>query len=154
MQEDSIKKLWNEWLKTYWEERNIGRPISLESDELKEMINWLIYLKPVFNEAVDLLCESPISTDNNFLNSHFVYQLEEDKDYFTLYPEALTKLLLHLLKNISPNQIFYFNDIEKIFRQLINTEASRIELRKICDELSRLNCPNALELNQLLNNKE
>jgi hypothetical protein len=153
MEEDSLKNLWSEWLKNYWEERNIGRPISLESDELKEMINWLIYLKPVFNEAVDLLCESPISIDNNFLNSHFVYQLEKDKDYSMLYPELLTKLLLHLLKNTFPNQISYFNDIAKIFRQLVDTEVSRGELRKICDELSRLNCPNALELSQLLDNK-
>ena len=68
--------------------------------------------------------------------------------------KALTTLLLHLLKNTSPNQIFDFNYIEKIFRQLIDTEASRIELRKICDQLSRLNCPNALQLNELLNNEE
>ena len=153
MEEDSLKNLWSEWLKNYWEERNIGRPISLESDELKEMINWLIYLKPVFNEAVDLFCESPISTDTNFLNSHLVDQLEEDKDYSMRYPEALTKLLLHLLKNTSQTQIFYFDYIEKIFRQLIDTEISRNELHKICDELSRLNCPNALELSQLLDNK-
>jgi hypothetical protein len=71
-----------------------------------------------------------------------------------LYPEALTKLLLHLLKNTSQNQIFDFDDIEKIFRQLINTEVSRNELREICGELSRLICPNALELSQLLNNEE
>jgi hypothetical protein len=153
MQEDSIKKLWNEWLKTYWQERNIGRPPALESGELEEMINWLIYLKPVFSEAVYLFCESPISANNKFLNSHFVYQLKEDEDYSMRYPEALTKLLLHLLKNTSQNQIFDFDDIEKIFRQLINTEVSRNELREICGELSRLICPNALELSQLLDNK-
>jgi hypothetical protein len=154
MQEDSIKKLWNEWLKTYWQERNIGRPPALESGELEEMINWLIYLKPVFSEAVYLFFESPISANNKFLNSHFVYQLKEDEDYSMRYPEALTKLLLHLLKNTSQNQIFDFDDIEKIFRQLINTEVSRNELREICGELSRLICPNALELSQLLNNEE
>ena len=153
MQEDSIKNLWDEWLKTYWKERNIGRPVALDSGEFEEMINWLIYLKPVFSEAVDLLCESPISTDTNFLNSHLVDQLEEDKDYSMRYPEALTKLLLHLLKNTSQTQIFYFDYIEKIFRQLVAIEVSHGELGKICDELSRLNCPNALELSQLLDNK-
>ncbi|UXE59030.1 MAG: DUF4020 domain-containing protein [Woronichinia naegeliana WA131] len=154
MQKDSIKKLWNEWLKTYWQERNIGRPVSLESDELKKMVNWLIYLKPVFNEAVDLLCESLISADNGLINSFDIHQLSEDRYYATLYPEALTKLLLHLLKNTSPNQILHFNYIEKIFRQLVETEVPRGELCKICDELSRLICPNALELSQLLNNEE
>jgi hypothetical protein len=154
MQEDSIKKLWNEWLKTYWQERNIGRPPALESGELEEMINWLIYLKPVFNEAVDILCESPISVDNGLINSFGVHQLGEVRYYAMLYPEALTKLLLHLLKNTSPNQIFHFNYLEKIFRQLVDTKVSRGELRKICDELSRLTCPNALELSQLLNNEE
>jgi len=153
IKEDAIKNLWNEWLKTYWNERNMGRPLALESGELEEMINWLIYLKPVFNEAVDLLCESPLSTNNNFLDTHFIYQLEEEKDYSMLYPEALTKILLHLLKNTSLNQILYFNYIVKIFRKLIDTEVSRGELHEICDELSRLNCPNALELNQLLDNK-
>ena len=112
-----------------------------------------MYLKPVFNEAVDLFCESPISADNSFLKSHPVYQLGEDEDYFMLYPETLTKLLLHLSKNTSRNQILYFNYIVKIFRKLIDTEVSRGELHEICDELSRLNCPNALELNQLLDNK-
>ena len=154
IKEDVIKNLWNEWLKNYWKERNIGKPLALESGELEEMITWLMYLKPVFNEAVDLFCESPISADNSFLKSHPVYQLGEDEDYFMLYPETLTKLLLHLSKNTSRNQILYFNYIVKIFRKLIDTEVSRGELHEICDELSRLNCPNALELSQLLNNEE
>jgi hypothetical protein len=153
MQEDSIKKLWNEWLKIYWQERNIGGPLALESGELEEMINWLIYLKPVFNEAVDILCESPIYVDNGLINSFGVRQLGEGKYYSMLYPEALTKLLLHLLKNTSQNQIFHFNYLEKIFRQLIDTGISRNELHKICDQLSRLHCPNALQLSQLLDNK-
>ena len=153
IKEDVIKNLWNEWLKTYWEERNIRIPLALESGEIEEMIIWLIYLKPVFSEAVDLFCESPISADNKFLNSHFVYQLKEDEDYSIRYPKPLTKLLLHLLKNTSQTQIFHFDYIEKIFRKLIDTEVSRAELDEICDQLSRLNCPNALELSQLLDNK-
>jgi hypothetical protein len=154
IKDDVIKNLWNKWLKAYWEERNIGRPLALESGEIEEMIIWLTYLKPVFNEAVDLFCESPIFADSRLIDSFGVRQLEKDQYYTMLYPESLSKLLLHLLKNISLNKISYFNEVEKIFRQLINTEVSRGELRKICDELSRLNCPNALKLNELLNNEE
>jgi hypothetical protein len=156
MQEDSIKKLWNEWLKTYWKERNIRIPLALESGELEEMIIWLIYLKPVFNEAVDLFCKSPspIFADSRLIDSFRVRQLEKNQYYAMRYPKSLSKLLLHLLKNTSQNKIFDFDYIEKIFRQLIDTEVSRAELDEICDELSRLNCPNALELSQLLNNKE
>jgi hypothetical protein len=148
--EDFIISFWNEWLKSYWEERNRARPVAVETGELEEMIKWLIYLKPVFDEAVDLFCESPISADNNLLNSHVIYQLEQNKDYAVLYPKALAKLILHLLKNTQQKSIYSFDYIEKIFRQLSNSNILCHELRQICDELSKLGYLNALKLEEIL----
>lgn len=145
MEEEVAQKLWNRWLKDYWEQRITGIPLPLEPDELEYMIEWSFYLKSVFPEVVEKICTSPIQGLKYTRLSKKILE----KNYANSHPEALTRLLLHLLSHT--HQPFWFSDVEELVKSLIHSSASRYELKQICNHLGRLGCPNAAKLEELLN---
>lgn len=54
--EASKTEVWNHWIAKYWRNRIQGIPIPLSADEVGRMAIWVVYLEPVFAEAVDALC--------------------------------------------------------------------------------------------------
>lgn len=144
MQEGAIQDLWNRWLEDYWGQRIIGIPLPLEPDELKEMIEWSVYLKPVFPKVVKKICDRPVPSFNY---ERFYHKLAE-KDFPNIYPEPLAQLILHLLPNTNP--LYSFAPLEKLVKSLIDSNAPHYELHEICNQLARLGCQNAAGLEELL----
>src|SRR5260370_5962037 len=58
MEADAATDLWNRWLRQYWDERVLGRPVSLDQRELSDMARWPLHLGMVFPDAVALLLKS------------------------------------------------------------------------------------------------
>ena len=145
---DAIQNLWNRWMSEYWQQRIAGVPCPLENEELEEMIGWSLHLKPVCPAVVDKICERPAPP---LAQTTFYYNLAES-DFASTYPEALTRLLLHLLPN-APQPFWHGDYVEKLVRQLLRTSASRDALRNICHELGRLGHPRASELRNLVNGR-
>lgn len=56
--EDKVE-LWNLWLRKYVELRLLGMPIPLSPKEGNHMLEWCLYLTPVFCDAVELLIKVP-----------------------------------------------------------------------------------------------
>ena len=63
------------------------------------------------------------------------------------YPNALAKLLLHLLPNAT-QPFWHCGDVEDLVRSLLRTSASRRNLLRIYNELAQVGCPNATALGQ------
>lgn len=95
MADDDKITMWNKWLRTYFENRNNGIPIKLTNDDRLEMLDWVVELVPVFDEAVDVICggEPPKRIDSRFLYSF------ADKNLAVSHPESTVKLLIHILKD-------------------------------------------------------
>ena len=88
------EKWWQRWLKSYWENRLLGRPDPLESSEVGHMLDWLLHLTSVFPEAVDLAVRMPKASP---LRCQVIYELS-DSDLLQNHPEAVAKLLIYLWK--------------------------------------------------------
>jgi hypothetical protein len=146
IQQDAQQNLWGRWMSHYWEQRNQSVPILLEQAEWEEVMKWLLHLDAVFPSAVERVCSGPSFS----LVDQFFYYMLQNKNYEELYPDALARLLLHLLK-ATTTSFHVCQYIETMFRSLMQHSTLHPTLQQICDELSRLGCQNALDLSNLLN---
>jgi hypothetical protein len=145
LQGDAAQDLWNRWMRDYWQRRVTGIPLPLEMAELEKMIRWSVYLKPVFSEVVELICGSSAPP---LKHTHLYRELVE-KNLAVSHPEAVTRLLQHLLPK-ADEPFLHCHELEQLVRKLIESSASRSDLQNICNELGRLGCRQAMELNDLL----
>ena len=100
LDEATQQKLWQSWLRQYWENRFIkGVPVALEIGEIVLMLNWLPHLTAVFPEAVDLAVQMQKAKLENCL----VIDRLNASDLSQRHPEALAKLLIYLWECNLPN---------------------------------------------------
>ncbi|MBI2909437.1 MAG: DUF4020 domain-containing protein [Chloroflexi bacterium] len=147
LDDGSAQHLWNRWLAKYWNQRITGVPLPLAPDEAEEMIEWSVNLEPVFAEVVERICRSPAPILRE--SSHRLFRQLDKKDYAVKYPAALTRLLRHLLP-LARQPFWGCPAVEQMVRKLANSMVPRQELRQICDEMARLGCANAADVDQSL----
>ena len=100
MDEAAQQEFWQRWLKQYWENRLQGVPVAaLESDEIKNMLNWLPHLTTVFQEAVGLA----VQMQEAQLENCWVIDRLNESDLSQRYPEAIAELLIYLWECNLPN---------------------------------------------------
>ena len=137
---DQIQNIWDEWLGQYFRERLTGAP-RIDDDEWSHMIEWCVPLSPVFSSVVELICLRPAA-----LSEHTrIYKELERTEVAKKYPHPTSKLLSHLLKVKIPTYLVC-NEVENIFRELMNTDVPLSELESILDLISLIGCKNALNL--------
>lgn len=141
---DIEKAIWDRWMDEYWARRIRGRPIRLDLEETEEMIEWATFLEPVFSQVVNRICSSPPP----YLKNPFVYHELDEKCFSEKYPHQIVELLLHLLP-AADSPSFHCEKLGAFVETLCRSDVEKIELVKICEELSRLGCSNANELKQL-----
>jgi hypothetical protein len=147
LEEDAIQGLWGKWLGEYWSLRNQGIPLPPDPEELERMIDWSPNLASVFPEAVERIRDSSPPPINH---SRHLYRRLEQSGYASRYPEAVAKLLQHLLP-YAPQPFSPCQQVAALFPVLVqSTGVPRPMLSRICDELARLGCQNAVELRSLL----
>lgn len=145
LKEEFAKDLWDRWLGEYWSNRIGGVPVPLSQEEINKMAEWAVWLKPVFSEVVEKICES----DAPKLEYGFIYRELAEKTFATSHPVALTRLLRHLIPHVQL-PFFEFNEVDELVRNLIGTEAPTNELLLLCDDLARLGYSKADELRRLI----
>lgn len=142
---DSAKTVWNRWIKAYWEKRVKGIPIPLDDEEKSQMIMWAASLDPVFPEVVKVICSS---TAPDLKQTRFYNQFLE-KGNFKNYPSESARLLKHLLLSAS-DPFYHCNEVEELTRGLIESEANKVDLLVVCDNLARLGCGKAEQLKEII----
>lgn len=147
MKADTMRGLWDRWLKRYWEGRNQGTPIPLADGELKNMVEWVGELEPVFPEAVEVICEGRVP---QFEHSSLFWRLEKKEAKITTnYPDDLARLLIHL--TASPQMPRYFcGELEKLTEKIVTAGASATILRRLCDNLAAIGCVRAGKLSSMI----
>jgi hypothetical protein len=149
MEPERKTRLWERWLKRYWEGRNQGTPISLSDEELIKMVEWIDELEPLFPEVVEVICSGRIP---KFKHTSFFSQLANDKTTITTgYPTDSARLLAYLTTN---NQIpiYFCDNLERLTEKLITVQAPTKILRTLCDNLAAIGCPKALMLSHKIGN--
>lgn len=93
MDEARREKLWEGWLKSYWENRLMGAPSPLEPFEISTMLGWLLRLDKLFPEAVDLAIKMgpPGPLERNLIVRNI-----NKSDLWENCPESVAKLLVYL----------------------------------------------------------
>jgi len=147
MKEETKRGLWKRWLKSYWESRNQGAPVPLSNGELKEMVEWAGELEPVFPEVVEIICGGPVPKIDH--TSLFYRMKKAESQISALYPEAMTRLLIHLTSNTEIPR-YFCTDLEELTEQAISVGASAHLLNQLCDQLAAIGCPNASKLSEKL----
>jgi len=146
--EEKRKDVWDRWINSYWKLRLEGIPQLLSGQEVAGMLGWLLHLDGAFPDAVNLLLRSPapISRDNH--SSTYLYMALNDSRIENLYPDALARCILHLLK--SDVQLPFPDPIDEMVQRLIPTAADRNALVGICERLAEFGYGRAATLKLLV----
>ena len=92
MDDSRRQEWWSTWLKGYWENRLIGIPTPLDTEEIKTMLEWVVHLPSAFPEAVSLalrMRKVPLE------RSMILYGISES-GLIDEHPNDLAKFLIHL----------------------------------------------------------
>ena len=88
-------KIWDEWLRSYVEDRSVGLPWGLVPGEAWSMTRWVEHLVGVAPDAVDALTRLPV--DTNSKQRHLMFQFH-DVDV-SEHPQEYAKLLIYADKH-------------------------------------------------------
>lgn len=139
---EDMDRFWQRWMREYWRERLLGRPVPLIAEENGEMIAW-VWMLPAndFREACELLQKGPAPK----LQNVYLIDLTAGTRLAKEQPAAVLSLLVWLLSAAET----YYDWKEKyleLLRQL-PVEAGLLQSwENICNQLSRLGVASAAEL--------
>lgn len=94
MDKESKINWWNSWLKHFLDNRKKNKPIELSDDENREILDLLLELEDVFDDAVDIVCTGKIPDG---VDMFFWYSLK-DTQLPEMFPHSMARLLIKLLK--------------------------------------------------------
>lgn len=134
--------LWRRWLKAYWQERLVGRPMPLAPTETAQMFEWVLHLSPVIPEVVELLCASPYPE----LGHAMAYYEVSQSPLLKQYPDTFAKLLIYLTGGERGRAIYDLPQLHSAVEQLVEVIPRNQQLRTLCDELARLGVPGVAAL--------
>ncbi|MBN1516715.1 DUF4020 domain-containing protein [Candidatus Sumerlaeota bacterium] len=92
MQQPAKRKLWDDWLHSYWENRLQGVLAALDEAEIRMMLEWLPHLGDSFPDAVALAVRFPAI---RIEHSHALFELRES-ELVTRFPTETAELLIYL----------------------------------------------------------
>ena len=122
MQQHAKMQLWNDWLKSYWQDRMQGIFAALEDREVQKMLDWLPHLGDAFPEAVVLATGCRL---NRIEDGFVLYELGES-DLITRFPDETAELLIYFA---GVNLGYHRDDLAKIESRLPPiAEQARIRL--------------------------
>ena len=131
--------LWKRWVKQFWLDRIENRPAPLSVDEADGLIEWTVFLPPVFADAVDTASRtSGFELKHTFLFSNLL-----KSDLLKEQPLAVIRLLVHILRPRADytQHWYYLRPLHKRLKEIVGPEA----ILPLTEELVRLGCISALE---------
>lgn len=109
--------VWKVWLYKFISNTKLNIPITLESNELKCIIEWIPYTGIYFSKIVDLVCKfKQIRFDDYYSVKRLLALIREDQQYNEMYDSKI-HLLNYILK-CDFNASYYENEIKKFYDTL------------------------------------
>ena len=115
---DEKRELWSRWLKEFWQNLLDGVLVSMTAREVKYMLDWLVDLKSVFPEAVELATQMPPPILENTRIPAFLVE----NRMWESHPEEVAQLLIYLSTCIELRR--YLNSAMEIVEALIGSDIS------------------------------
>ena len=131
--EDETRELWRRWLKGYWRNRLDGVPVPMTAKEAEFMLDWLVDLKDLFPEGVELAIQMPPPS----LEDTRILSFLPDNRVWESHPETVAQLLIYLSKCITLTR--YLDSAKEIVDALIGSDISselKLDLEDIRVQLS------------------
>ncbi|AUG56847.1 DUF4020 domain-containing protein [Acetivibrio saccincola] len=128
-------RLWDDWIRDYFSNRNRNIPIKLSTSEINEMMYWVFCFDKYFNEVVEYITQNDIS-----FNIFIIHALwNEGRDLINKHPDSVGKYFYHLIKGVSALCAPYEkNLITKFSGKILNSVNDSIVRNLIVEELVRL----------------
>lgn len=134
---DAIKtyKLWDDWIRDYWDKRNNNIPVKLSQKEINKMMHWVSHFDVYFDEAVEFITKNYIP-----FNNYILFDLEnEERDLINKHPNGVAKYFYHLLKDLSlDNSMYDMYTISEFSKKILKSIIDNEIRNKIEQELVRL----------------
>ena len=92
LDEAQQKEWWNTWVRDYWRNRLQGVPAALDNMESGLMLEWVLQLPGVFQEAVRMAVQMPQGRLDGFPRLRDI----RESDLATRYPKELAEFLVHI----------------------------------------------------------
>ncbi|MBP3400794.1 MAG: DUF4020 domain-containing protein [Selenomonadales bacterium] len=121
MTSDEKEKLWDGWLKRYWENRINNIPQPLEEYEKQKMLRWILKLDSIYPEAINLI-ERMAMTES--IEAIFWHSLKKS-ELVQKYPKETARLLISILN--SGADISYEIKVKEIAYTIISIDNSMKE---------------------------
>jgi hypothetical protein len=125
-------KLWNLWLKQYWENRLQGVPVVLSAVEIEQMLGWAPRLPAVFPEAIAMAVRMPLPPLRNF---SFLRELSKSK-LPQCHPNEVARLLIYLGSSGSPSYVWH--GLQEVANKIFSSGISPDLESKLKEVLARL----------------
>ena len=91
------ERMWDGWLKRYWETRLVGKPRPLSAKEAEEMVDWALSLGARMPDAVRLITQR-MQGLVHFEYASFLFRMHS-KHTVKSQPQASAELLLFFLRH-------------------------------------------------------
>jgi hypothetical protein len=145
MKEPAVESAWNNWIKSYWQNRIDGLPVLLGVSEASAMVDWAVCFKDAFPDVAENVYRSPVPKREHF----FLFEELSESDLLTRHPGAVARFVFYLLRNrVAP--LYYFDPILKVVDGLRPFPEARNDLVQICQQLAELGYPAAGALKNLI----
>lgn len=117
---DEKEKLWNSWLKKYWQNRIDNIPVPLDDEENTKMLDWCLKSEILFPYIVKVI-ETGVKYKE--INRLFLISLK-NSNLIKEYPKETIKLLIYMFSTVEKikNSEFIKNEIEDIIKEINNIE--------------------------------
>lgn len=135
------ESVWNRWIKRYLRRRVQAMPIPFDPEESGAMCEWALVLESHYAEIVELLLTGPAPAVDGDM---FYYQLHESA-VLDRAPALTARFLAALVSKEDGHNLWVFDQVHTMVRQLIDLDPREPALRPLCEELGRLGSPRALE---------
>ncbi len=134
MSDEKKEYHWGKWLKKYFYYRSNNIPKELSEDEYVSIIDTVIYLDNLFNDAVESFIKF---TPHNFKYNSAFHKIRE-KGLHQTKPADTIKLLLHILKiDVPPH---FCHDLKGIYNDMNDAMTCDNNYLELGNRLTVLNC--------------
>jgi hypothetical protein len=133
--------IWDSRLRPLLQRRLRGIPRPPSPEELGVMGGWVVQSNAVTKPIVDQL----VAAGNPALQGNFLIKEIISSEALIASPTAGTRLLTWLLTGFD-EAAWFCGQLAEAATQLHSARATRQSLRKLCEQLARLGCPEAQEL--------
>ena len=87
---ESKERVWKDWMSSYWDNRNHGKPLSLADVEKEEMLKWALELDSLLPDAAQKIFETPAPVIRN----QRLYETFLKKEVTSQFPDEAAQLLI------------------------------------------------------------